>query len=320
MLSKADRRAATPFRQALSGLALTLLLAACGTPRDFSVYQETIAEFQKATDQTATVALEYVHGINDVERENELKLLREDPDRLLDARKLATPVLTAEALRARDRTFSVLKQYTQMLADLADSDASERWKAASERTAAAAELLIEDLSNVAPSLASLPITDAISPLRTISNVIAKEIIDAKRARALDAAIEKAAPAIQDISALLREDLEFVIQQRDTLKQQEISQLSIEYAQAQQLGNEPVRLAKLREIDQKIRARKEGLITLQSVLQTLDQFDAAHDSLLRYARSDKGPQDLYDLVAIVRNYAATAEEVFAAFKKAGDASS
>lgn len=316
----ARSRDITPFARTIAALALALLVTACGTPRDFTIYQETIAEFQTATDRTAAVALEYVHGINDVERENELKLLREDPSRPLDVKKLSTPVLTPEALRARDRAFGVLKQYTQMLASLADSDASERWKAASERTQAAAELLLADLTDNAPALAELPIAQAVSPLRALSDVVATEIINARRARALDAAIEKAAPAIQDISTMLREDFEFVIQQRDSLKRIEISQLAIEYAEAQQAGDNTTRLAKLREIDEKIRARKEGLISLQSLIQTLDHFDAAHDALRRYARSDKGPQDLYDLVAIVRSYAATAEEVFEAFRNASTASS
>lgn len=295
-------------------LAGTLLLAACGTPRDFTVYQETIAEFQTATDRTASVALEYVHGINEFEREYELKLLREDPARPLDITRLDSPILSNEALAARDRAFAVLKQYTQMLASLADSDASERWKAASERAKTAADLLVEDLSQNSTTLAELPLSEALSPLKAISDVIATEVINAKRAAALDAAVEKAAPAIQEISAHLREDLAFVIRQRDSVKLLEIAQLTINYGQAQADANNSQRLRTLTEIDAALKTRSSDLATMQGLLQTLDRFDAAHDALVRYAASDKGPQDLADLVAVVQSYTATAEQIFESFKK------
>ncbi len=318
MSDKAGRRAATPFRKALAGLALTLLVAACGTPRDFTIYQETITEFQTATDRTAAVSLEYVNGINAFEREYELEQLRADPSRPLNVDKLSNPVLSPTAIAARDRAFSVLKQYTQMLASLADSDASERWKAASERAKAAADVLLADLSENTDIFSGLPLAEATSPLKTISDAVATEIINAKRAAALDAAVEKAAPAIQEISAKLREDLTFVVRQRDSVKQIEIAELSIAYAQAQADNNNSARMKTLRDLDAALQARSQELDTLQGLIQTLDQFDAAHDALVRYARSDKGPQDLNDLVAVVSSYAATAEEIFESFRKAKEA--
>ncbi|MGF1629453.1 MAG: hypothetical protein ACFCUT_08285 [Kiloniellaceae bacterium] len=302
----------------LAALGVTLLLAACGTPRDFTIYQETVGAFQQATDQTASVALEAVRGINDFERDYELKQLRENPARPLDISKLDSPVLSPAAIDARDRTFRVLKQYTQMLAALADSDASERWKAASERARAAAELLASNLGENSVTLAELPISEALSPLKQIADVIATEIINAKRAAALEAAIAKAAPAIQEISGSLREDLAFVIRQRDSVKLLEIAELSITYGQAQLDGNNATRLRLLEEIDGSLKARVRDLATLQGLMQSLDRFDAAHDALVRYAQSDKGPQDLSDLVAIVRSYSATAEQVFESFKQLKEA--
>jgi len=317
----AGRRGGAELKSAgrlLAALAVTLLLAACGTPRDFTVYQQTVGEFQQATDQTATVALEAVRGINAFERDYELKQLREDPNRPLDISKLDSPVLSPAAIDARDGTFRVLKQYTQMLAALADSDAGERWKAASERAKTAAELLASNLAKNSVTLAELPISEALSPLKEISDVIATEIINARRAAALEAAIEKAAPAIQEISGQLREDLAFVIRQRDSVKLLEIAELSIAYGQAQLEANNAARLRLLGEIDGSLTARTRDLATLQGLMQSLDRFDAAHDALVRYAQSDKGPQDLSDLVAIVRSYSATAEQIFESFQKVKEA--
>ena len=300
----------------LTALAAALLLAACSsTPRDFTIYQQTIGEFQQATDQTAAVALEAVRGINGFERDYELKQLRENPSRPLDIAKLDSPVLSPAAIEARDRAFRLLKQYTQMLAALADNDASERWKIASARTKAAAELLVSDLSRNSGTLAELPIAQALSPLKEITDVIVTKIITARRAAALEAAIEKAAPAIQEISGRLREDLAFVIRQRDSVKLLEIAQLSIDYGQAQLDVNDSTRLRLLGEIDGSLDARTRDLATLQGLMQSLDRFDAAHDALVRYAQSDKRPQDLSDLVAIVQGYSAIADQVFDSFKSA-----
>lgn len=295
-------------------------LSACGTPRDFTIYQETIGEFQGATDRTAAVTLDYVESINTFERGFELKLLREDPDRPLEIRKLSEPILSPQAIAVRDRTFGVLKQYTQMLAALAESDVSERWKAASERAKASADTLLTDLNNESGLLGDLPISDITSPLKTISDVVATEILSAKRSGALDAAITKAAPAIQEISATLREDLTFVIRQRDSVKQLEVAELTIRYAEAQQNSDNPARLSTLAKIDQALEARTQSLSTLQGLIQTLDHFDIAHDALVRYARSDKGPQDLSDLVTIVRSYSDSADLVFESFRRLTDAAS
>lgn len=302
----------------LAGLSLAFLVAACGTPRDFSIYQETITEFQTATDNTASVTLDYVQGINEFERDYELRLLRENPTRPLNIGRLNNPILSPTAVAARNQAFAVLKQYTQMLASLAESDASERFRAASARAKAAADMLLADFSTHTDILAGLPLAEATTPLQTIADTIATEIINAKRAAALDAAIQKAAPAIQEISVKLREDLQFVIRQRDSVRQLDIAQLTIEYAQAQQSGNNAERLKILTSLDQALQARDRELATLQGLLQTLDQFDAAHDSLVSYARSDKGPQDLNDLVAVVRSYAATARQIFESFKQAKEA--
>ena len=302
------------------GILPLLALVACSTPQDFTLYQETIGEFQTATDRTASVTLDYVQNINTFERGFELKLLREDPKRPQEIRKLSEPILSPQAIAVRDRTFGVLKQYTQMLAALAESDVSERWKAASERAKSAADTLLTDIQAESDLLSDLPISDITSPLKTISDVVATQILTAKRARALDAAIAKAAPAIQDITATLRDDLSFVIRQRDSVKQLEVAELTIRYAEAQQSGNNAARLSTLTQIDQALEARTRSLATLQGLIQTLDQFDTAHDALVHYAKSDKGPQDLSDLVTIVRSYADSAQSVFESFGRLGEAAS
>ena len=48
-------------------------------------------------------------------------------------------------------------------------------------------------------------------------------------------------------------------------------------------------------------------------QTLNRFDRAHDALVTYAKSEKGPQDLSGLVSAVERYASLAKIIFDQYK-------
>ncbi len=308
-----NRASAQTYRIYSGAIVALLLLAACDAPRNFDSYQAAITQFQGATDSTATVALRYVRDINAFEQEYEFKLLEGDASRELDLSKLMSPAFSPEAIRARSQAFDVLKQYTQMLAELAGSDATDRWKAATERAKTSADTLLKNLSDNIGILGGLPIANLTSPLKTIADAIAAEIINAKRAKALDAAIVKAAPAIQSISGGLREDLSFVVRQRDSVNQLNLVALKIEYQMVREAGNNSTRLKILKTVQQALDARMATLETLQGLSQALDRFDAAHDALVKYAKSDKGPQSLSGLIAVVRHYAAVAKEVFDSYK-------
>jgi len=304
------------FRSALGIVCGLLLLAACETPRDFNAYQSAITQFQQATDTTATIALRYVGDINKFEQDYEFKLLEQDPTRELNLLKLMSPAFSPEAIRARAQAFSVLKQYTQMLSELAGSDAADRWKAATERAKTSADTLLKNMSEKTDVLDKLPIANIASPLKTLVDVIATEIINAKRAAALDAAIAKAAPAIQKISAGLKEDLAFVVRQRTSVGILNLSALQIQYQTAREAGNTGKRLQILKKVRKALTSWSETEETLQGLMHVMDRFDAAHDALIKYARSDKGPQNTSDLVTIVRHYADLAKTVFDDFKALG----
>lgn len=306
-----------PLRIAFVAVALSLSLSACTAPSSFDAYRSTIAQFQEATDNTATVALLYVRDINNFEQDYEFKLLEDDDSRQLDARKFLKPAFSPTAIRARSQAFSILKQYTQMLAELAASDAGERWRSATKRVQASGDALATTLSGDGDGkvLKGLPIEGITSPLKTLVDAVGTDIINASRAAALDSAILKAAPAVQLISAGLRDDLEFVEKQRDSVNLLNIADLSIKYEQARLAGSKAARLSILKKVRQALESRNRTVATLQGVRQALEQFDAAHDALVNYAKSGKGPQDISDLIAIVDRYTAVATEAFESYKAA-----
>ena len=108
-------------------------------------------------------------------------------------------------------------------------------------------------------------------------------------------------------------MDFVVRQRDSVNQLNLLALKIKYQTAREAGNDAQRLKILTKVKQALDARMQTLETLQGLGQALDRFDAAHDALVKYAESDKGPQDLSGLVTIVRQYAAVAKEVFESYK-------
>jgi hypothetical protein len=274
-----------------------------------------IGSFRSSTDLTATVALKYVRSVNQFESEYDLTLLKENPARPLDARKFLNPSFSSEAIRVRIRTFNTIKEYGQLLASLADSDAPDHWKAASARTKSSAESLLKSLT-VNPKLKGLPILEsaagALSPLKMLVDVIGTEMINAKRSEALSAAIKKASPAITKISGALSEDIAFVEKQRDSVNLLSISNLSLAYGNAQRSGNNSKRLSILKNFEKALDSRLKTVETMQGLRQALNGFDASHDALVAYAQSKKGPQNLSDLAAVVQHYAGTAKDLFDAF--------
>ncbi len=302
-------------------LATVLLTACISAPTSFDQYQESIQSFQQATDQTAKVVTAYISDLNEFERRVELDSLRASPTRQLDmSGKLLADRFDPKAIEIRIRVFAVLKQYTSLLAALAGSDSPDRWSKAAKNLGTSAAALLGTLNQNA---------DAVGPLTTIINLAGREWINATRSAALDTTFLGAESAIQDLSDLLKDDLQTVISQRITIVDEPLIDLAGAYdglwcpppkntnpdhekciADGKR---ERQRLAVLDQIEAALAKRSQTLITLEGLEQALDGFDSAHQALVEYGQSEKGPQDLNDLIVVIDRYRAAADSVSLSFK-------
>lgn len=288
--------------------AALIILCGCAAPTSFDQYQQTIQQFQEATDKTSTVTLEFILDMNRFERRLELDRLRADPNRILDLPKnFVANRFDPEAIAIRVQAFEVIKSYTNLLATLAESDAGERWVSATEG-------LKGSVDRMASSSKSA--SQYTSALKELADFVGQALINAKRAKALDAAIKSAAPAINEISSLLKDDLQTVVLQRATIVNIPLITIAGEYqdiqAKAPTPAQEAKRNKKIDELEKALMLRDESLQTLQGLQQTMGAFDSAHAALVTYALSDKSPQDISDLITVVNRYSALASALINSF--------
>lgn len=299
----------------LAGLAL----GGCPAPATFDSYQDAIGTFRTATDQTAVVASKYILSINEFERGLVYADLEADPARKLNiVEDLLEQRIDPAAVRTRALAFDVLRRYTDTLAALASSDAGERWKAEAGLLAAGAKELSSNLADPAGAgatrLGSLLGDDPEKgPLAVLAGAVGEALIDKRRAQALDEVVVKYKPAIDRISALLRQDFDFVAKRRRFVALAALQPLGEAYNDAVKRRDNAGRLAQLRIIKRAVAEYEQKVVEIAEIQQALDGFDSAHAGLVAYARSDKGPDSLGALVGEIQRYGALAQTLYAAWK-------
>ena len=305
-------------RGTTAGLAIAILaLAGCATQATFDSYAETIGNFRKATDHTSAVAATYIMSINEFERGLVYADLEENAARKLNiVADLLEPRIDPAAIRLRAQAFDVLRRYTDTLAALAASDAGERWKAQAKALGASAGQLNKSLSDqTAADLTGLNALVGDDPetgaLATLVSAAGEAYINQRRAEALDDTIVKYRPVIERISALLREDFDFVAKRRKFIATKALHPLGESYNAAVDRGDDAKRRKLLGTIKTAVTAYEKKVVEIGEIQQALDGFDRAHDALVAYARSDKGPDDLGVLVGEIERYAAVARTLFEA---------
>jgi len=255
-------------------------LSGCATaPSSFGQYKSTIQQFQTATDSTATATMAYIQDLNNFERSLEIKMLRDDRARELNLPKYFTGnQFDLTAIDTRSQAFQVIKDYTKMLAMLADSDAETRWVAATGELKKSVDLMTGSTAGQ---------SDYTSALTDIANFAGKAWINGKRSKALDEAIVSAAPAIEEISALLGEDMQTVYNQRITAMDLPLFDLLLEYNDIQagdtSTSSEKRRNKLLDELTVIVASRDTTIETLNNLQHSMQAFDAAHLSLVSYAK-------------------------------------
>ena len=209
----------------------------------------------------------------------------------------------------------VLRSFTSLLADLADSDAPQRWSASAQGLKGSAEGLITTLEGAEISLGNAG--DFIGPLTTIVEMIGQDYINSQREKALSSAIATAAPAIREVSNLLKRDMETVIVQRARTLNNPLIDIAGEYETVQakpaSAAQEKKRLAILDDLQGALEQREKSLVTLQGLSTAMAAFDEALGALETYARTSQDSRDLADVIATVARYGSAADVLLSAFE-------
>lgn len=333
----------------LPSLLLLLVVSACATA-DFDRYEESIAAFKSATDQTSEAAAAHILTIRSWDRTRMVEQLRDarNPCALSwvklrmesgqtygvsDCAFLATRILyqgrfSREAIAARQQVFEVLNEYTTMLSSVATSDTPARWDAAAKGLGGSLGSLADTLGDVKADDEGKNFSDQLGPLvnllgedgplTALISFAGQEWIDYSRTRALDEIIKKGKPEIDRISSLLRADFEFVRKRDLFLADEELSDVAFAFAEAAAAAaGDPSKVAAKNSALEKVRRAIETNETkvgeIQSIGAAMQGFDDAHAALVDYAESRKGPRDVAALVAAVKRYSAAARSAYEVYK-------
>lgn len=301
------------LRKSAAVLILAALVTACaGDPESYS---DAIGKFQIATAQTAAAMKPIIADRNASQRRLEFALLRVDKSRKLDIDYLRQDLYDPDAIAVRVKTFQILTGYTDLLAKLANSQAGDDWKKAAQNLKTSADGLITNIGKLTGNSTS-KLRAYTGPLTAIIGAVGAEYIRLKRSKALDLAIKTPAENIKVLSGLIREDLDWVIFSQKRAEDILLGQLAVSYAvlHASATTSEKSRLALLADVEKQLNIVSRTAALGPQINATLLAFDKAHDALVTYAKSDKGPRSLKNLIATVEQYKGLAETVFAAFRE------
>lgn len=340
------RRAGRGVALALSGFSL----CGCLSTADFDRYGENVMAFKTATDKTSQAVAAHILTVREVDRTRMFAQLADTPNpcgldwvkrRKTDAASygpadcafLAVEIVregrfSREAIAARRQVFDVLNQYTTLLNAVVTSDAPARWESAAKGLGAATGSLVTTVEGVATRGEESklgPLGELIGkdgPLTMLMSFAGEEWINRRRTEALDAVVTKAKPQVDMISALLREDFEFV-RKRETLDANEgLGVVVFDYAEATQAAvadpsKDAMRKSALAKLKIAVVANETTLAEVQSIGSTMDAFDDAHGALVTYAESAQSPKDMAALEPVMQRYASAANDVYDAYKASFD---
>lgn len=272
-------------------------LSACTTVN----FTEPVASFQQSVDKTGVIVGTYYSELNDFERSIYLeeRVLNPELDVLLKDKEKPTPlhwtVFSPESIKARLDAISLLGVYGRRLSELAGSDAPTRFSDASQ-------VLGKNLGELADTFKELgdegndsTASGYFGPIGTIIGVFGEMIFEAERDKALEAAIKKGAPAVRNALDKLENDLKSIVQPlRDTGTHQILSGRVNYY----NIHREEFDLTERRQFIYDI----QNSVIQYDIALSFNPSDLirgmkeAHEALVKFAESDRQPQNLAEVVS------------------------
>jgi hypothetical protein len=310
--------------------ALALSFLSTSIACDNTALKERISDFQESVGLVSTSVGSYFAEMNQFERELYLQDVLLHPTKKVSSRGTkATPQKPATAglfgpfsddsIRARMDAISLLGRYGKRLAELAGSDAPERFNSAAQELGTN----LFSLRNTFMTLANAgdpTARDFATPIGSIVGAIGKMIIEEKRDKKLRIAINQAAPAVRTVINLLESDLNTVIvPQRLSGNSLALSRLVIFYNCAVAPATMPVgqcgapppvlSLAERRDFLNRIgdATRRYELFKTSNPAEAISTMRDAHEALVKYAEN-RSPQNLAALVAALDSFRGSAQQI------------
>lgn len=307
---------------------LTFVLGATGC--DNTEFKERIGDFEQSVGLASSSIGTYFTEMNQFERELYLQDVYLHPTKTVRPRWTTDPRTRAvkpglfgpfneDSIKARMDAITLLGRYGQRLAELAGTDAPERFNSAAQALGTNLFNLqgtFQDLAGAGDPSAK----DFISPIGKIVGAIGKMIIERKRDEKLRIAIAEAAPAVRTVINQLERDLnEIVVPQRLSGNSQSLQQLIVFYNCAVNPGSMAVDMCPAPPPALNLEQRRQLLNNIGDAAQRYELFKAnnpaevlsklrdAHEALVDYAE-DRSSRNLTTLIASLDSFRSSTQQI------------
>jgi hypothetical protein len=311
--STSRRRPAT----AAALVALALAAGACAQRR----WSEPIARFKTDVDRSVVVVSAYYTALNDYERHLYLERAYADPAEellLVDATGHPTPlaglVFTARAIRARTDALALVSLYARRLADLAGSNASATFARNAGALGSSLKQLpatLTELAHADPGAAAY-----VKPVTGLLGAVGQMYLETRRDEALERAIADGAPEVRAVLRALGEDLAGAIDPLEKTGEREVlAQLVVDYNENRTRWSESRRRRQIADIEKA--ARGFAAAVASDPTDVLRGLADAHEALVQFARSGRGPADRANLSSALAIFSQRVDSAAAMVRALGD---
>lgn len=274
-------------------------------------YKAPVGNFRDKTIRSTAVLADFYASRNQFEVDLYLDEVAADPTMQVlltnvdsTPTPLGKPVFSPASLGARLDALDLIGAYANRLADLASSDAPAKFKDA-------AALLGRNLGNLNGTFAALggggdPTANKyIGPISNLIGAIGEMVLEAKRDQLITTAITKAAPEVDQILTLVKDDLDTIFSlQVNTGANQRFSTLVATYNADRRNLSYEARKSRLSDIRDAAANRSEDVAAAPSGLVT--SMSDSHQALVRLAKSKRTPADFSQFNAALEIWASRIE--------------
>ena len=320
------------FRAAPLLLSDNLLLSTCfGTGCVTAKFTKPVASVKSSIETTASAVGTYFSELNSFERELYLEERVFDPQLRVektDTDGKPTPlvgtIFATESIKARTEAISLLGAYANRLAELAGSDAPQKFSSAAQALGTNVTSLISTFDKL--STQDTTAKSYIGPLSQILEILGELYLEQKRDALLKRAIKDGAPQVTTILDLLDSDLQnVVVPLRQTGIAQTLAVRVNNYNNTKDTTGRTVDAA-VRRTSLSVAQRKELIDGIKSAAEQYDAFITsnpseaisgireAHSALLKYTDSNRKPKDFAELMAAIESLQDKADRVAAAVQR------
>lgn len=299
-----DMRSARASRLPESS-ALLLIVGLTSGCTHITGYRDPISTFRGATAEVVTSSRAYLTEMNKVMRDSyiDLQATRLEP---IDPSRTYDEIFSPKGVELRLKALSALGRYAELLDSIANSDAPDKIGKEAQALGDAVAKLGGDVQGL-PAGANDSFKQGVGVFSRFFAQFAALAVQKEMENALNKAIADGQNTVEGLTAALKKDLSAAFELRRSALSQRWN-AAVDAYNLQLKGGKSPDPAELRRAAAELKTSLDAIDRLVTAnpADTMDAFSAAHEALVKYAKSKKKAEDLAALSDAMLAFAARAK--------------